>query len=79
MDALVEIFPLPVRGILNVTAGGKTVKGVSVYSAAGNLVAASRNATTKVALDVSNLPAGNYIVSVSTEEGVVSRKIQKVL
>lgn len=75
---LIEIYPLPVREKLNVTAGGKTIKSVIISSLDGILVASANKATTKVTLDVSKMPTGIYIIKVVTEKGVFSRKILKV-
>ena len=77
-DALVEISPIPVREKLNVSAGGKTIKRVTVSSTNGMLVRSSYKTATVVTLDVRYLPAGAYIVSVTTEQGVFSRKILKM-
>ena len=74
----VEITPIPVRERLNVTAGGKIIRSVTVSSTNGVLVRSSHKTATRVTLDVSNIPAGAYIVTVSTEQGVFSRKILKV-
>lgn len=74
----VEITPIPVREKLNVTAGGKMIRSVTVSSTNGVLVRSSHKTATRVTLDVSNISAGAYIVTVSTEQGVFSRKILKV-
>ena len=74
----VEITPIPVRERLNVTAGGKIIRSVTVTSTNGVLVRSSYKTATKVTLDVRNIPAGAYIVTVSTGQGVFSRKILKV-
>lgn len=78
MNALVEIFPLPVHDKLNVTAGGKTINNVAVSSISGTIVAKSTSASTTVTLDVSQISAGVYIINVATENGLYSRKIVKV-
>ena len=74
----VEITPIPVRDKLNVSAGGKIIRSVTVTSTNGVPVRSSYKAATKVTLDVRNMPAGAYIVTVSTELGTFSRKILKV-
>lgn len=78
VDAGIEIFPVPVRETLNVTAGDKTIKRVSVITTKGTLVATSAGASQKMSLNVGKLPAGIYIVNVVTEDGVFNRKIRKV-
>lgn len=74
----VEITPIPVRERLNVTAGGRIIRSVTVTSTNGVLVRSSYKTATKVTLDVRNIRAGAYIVTVSTGQGVFSRKILKV-
>lgn len=78
VDAGIEIFPVPVRETLNVTAGGKTIKRVSVITTKGTLGVTSAVAAQKVTLNVGKIPAGIYIVNVVTEDGVFNRKIRKV-
>lgn len=78
MNALIEIFPLPVHDKLNVTVGGKTINSVAVSSISGTIIAKSTNAATTVTLDVSQISAGIYIINVATENGLYSRKIVKV-
>lgn len=74
----IEIYPLPVHEKLNVTAGGKIIKSVRVSAMNGVLVASSAKSATKVTIDVSKIPTGIYIINVTTENGIFSRKIQKV-
>mgnify|MGYP002624838457 CR=1 FL=1 len=77
-DGLVQLWPLPVRNILNVTAGGKTIKSVTIASLNGVQVAASNSSSTMVTLDMSAVEAGIYIVTIMTDDGACSRKILKV-
>lgn len=78
MDTSIEVFPLPVHEILNVTAGGKVIKNVILTAINGMNVAVSKVPATMVTLDVNKIPAGIYILKVSTEDGAFTRKIQKV-
>lgn len=78
IDAPIDVFPLPVRDKLNVTAGGKTIKGVVLSSTNGILVARSSDVATMITIDVSNVPAGIYIINVTTEDGIYSRKLRKL-
>ena len=77
VDDDVQVYPLPVHDKLNVTAGGKLIKSVTVSSTSGAVVAASGKPSAKVTLDVSHIPAGIYIVAVTTEKGSYSCKIVK--
>ena len=74
----IQVYPLPVRDKLNVTAGGKIIKSVTVSSMNGVQVAKSSTASTQVTLDASSIPAGIYIVNVITSDGSSSRKVLKV-
>ena len=74
----IQVYPLPVRDILNVTANGKIIKSVTVSAMNGVLVASANKAATKVTLNVSTMPTGIYIISIVTESGSHCRKILKV-
>ena len=78
LDDEIQVWPVPVRDKLNVTVGGKTIKNVTVSSMSGVGVASSNKEATTVTLDVAKIPAGIYIVGVTTESGNYSRKILKV-
>lgn len=78
IDEQVEIYPLPVREILNVTAGGKMIKHIKITSVNGVVVTSSSKSATKMTLNVGMIPAGVYIINVTTESGFFSRKIQKM-
>ena len=78
IDEQVEIYPLPVREILNVTAGGKMIKHIKITSVNGVVVTSSSKSATKMTLNVGMIPAGIYIINVTTESGFFSRKIQKM-
>lgn len=78
IDEQVDIYPLPVREILNVTAGGKMIKHIKITSVNGVVVTSSSKSATKMTLNVGMIPAGVYIINVTTESGFFSRKIQKL-
>ena len=78
VNDLIHIYPLPVRDKLNVIAGGKTIKSVSISSMNGVLVASISKASLKVTLDVSKIPTGIYVINVTTDNGSFSRKILKI-
>lgn len=77
LDDHLQIYPIPVHDILNISAEGKIIKSVTISSTNGTLVASSNKATTKVTLDVSSIRTGIYIVTIITEDGTYSRKISK--
>ena len=78
LDTELKIYPLPVRDKLNVTAGGKTIKSVTLTSMSGSTVVKATKPVTMVTLDVSSLTPGIYIINVATEDKTYSRKIIKV-
>lgn len=78
VNGKIHIYPLPVRDKLNVVAGGKNIKSVTVSSLNGVQVAESNTAATAVTLNVGNIAAGIYIVNVKTENGNYNRKIVKL-
>lgn len=78
VNGKIHIYPLPVRDKLNVVAGGKTIKSVTISSLNGVQVAASNTTATAVTLNVGNIAAGIYIVNVKTENGNYNRKIVKL-
>lgn len=78
LDETIKVYPLPVRDKLNVTAGGKMIKSVTIVSANGSVVDKAAKPETLVTLNVSHLAPGIYFISVATEDKKYSRKIMKV-
>jgi hypothetical protein len=74
----IQIYPLPIRNKLNISACGKTIKNVIVSSMNGVVVASAGKSASTVTLDVSTIPTGIYIVSIQTGNSTYSRKILKV-
>ena len=78
INGQIQIYPLPVRDKVNITAGGKVIKSVTISSMNGVVVASTGKPTTIVTLDVSRIPTGIYIINVVTVDRTFSRKILKV-
>lgn len=78
IDEHLKIYPIPVRDELNITAGGKIIKSVSLVSMSGSTVVSASKPVTHVNVDVSSLTSGIYIINVATEDKTYSRKIMKV-
>ncbi|MBR6937625.1 MAG: chitobiase/beta-hexosaminidase C-terminal domain-containing protein [Prevotella sp.] len=74
----IQVYPLPMRNKLNVTANGKTIKSVSITAMNGLQVASSTQVATKVTIDVNTISNGIYIIHVKTTDGTYSRKVLKV-
>lgn len=78
IDENLKIYPLPVRDKLNINAGGKIIKSVTLTNMDGSIVVKAPKSTTLVSIDVSSLASGIYIINVATEDKVYSRKIMKI-
>lgn len=78
LNGQIEIWPLPVREELNVTAGGKMIKRVSVTTSNGVQVILENRASKRIVLDTRMLVAGLYIINIVTDGGECSRKIIKI-
>lgn len=78
IDENLKIYPLPVRDKLNVTAGGKIIKSVTLVGMSGSTVVSASKPVTHVTIDVSSLTTGIYIINVATEGKTYSRQIMKV-
>lgn len=77
VDEQIKIYPIPVCDKVNISAGGKIIKGINISSMNGVIVASSNKVATTITLDVSSITAGIYIISVQTDERTYSRKILK--
>ena len=77
-DDTLEIYPLPVRDRLNVSAGGTPISYVSLTSVSGQTVALENSVNTLVTIDVTAIPKGVYIINIVAGNRTYSRKIVKV-
>lgn len=71
----IQIYPLPVRDKVNISAGGRTITNVTIVSKSGTVVASISKPTTIVTLDVGFVAAGIYIINLQTEDNTYSQKI----
>ena len=78
LNNMIQLYPLPVRDILNVTAGGEMIKSVTISTMNGVPVASVNHTAKIVTLDTSSMSTGIYIVTIVTENGTCSRKTQKI-
>ncbi len=78
LNGEIQVYPLPIRDRLTVTAGGKTIKSATISSINGARIVSSQKVATKVTFNISTIPAGVYIINVTTGDGAYSRKILKV-
>jgi len=75
----VNIYPNPSSGILNIELGENWQKGaeIRIYNSFGNLCYSSILTNANKVIDISNLPAGFYILSVSCSNYKLSRELIK--
>jgi len=69
----ISVYPNPVKNILNINAQ-KNVEKAEVYNLAGQLVLTAKDQNQ---VDMSTLPAGNYVVRIFSGDDVKSIKIIK--
>lgn len=69
------IYPNPVSDTLYISSDDQKVENVLIYNMSGAVVKNDLNRTESV--DVSNLPKGNYLVRVTTDQGTATKKIIK--
>ncbi|WP_374444843.1 T9SS type A sorting domain-containing protein [Epilithonimonas sp.] len=72
----ISVYPNPVTDYLRITTSGEKVLNAKVYNFAGQLVKTIDNAKADV-IDLRNLATGNYIISITTDKGTVTKKIIK--
>jgi len=78
-DTLIDgfsMYPNPVKDILNLSAVN-AIDALSIYNMLGQEVLQSNPSTTDVALDMSTLPTGTYIVKVQAGEQIGSYNLIK--
>lgn len=71
----IQIYPLPVRDKVNISAGGRTIKSATIVSMSGTVVASISKPATIVTLDVGFVAVGIYIINIQTEDNTYSQKI----
>jgi aminopeptidase N len=87
-DSFIRIYPNPTEGKLKVTGNGLRVTSVEIFDLMGRVQKAEgrKQKAEKLPLhfgegwsevNISHLPAGVYFVRVTTENGVVTRKVIK--
>ncbi|WP_312823121.1 T9SS type A sorting domain-containing protein [Epilithonimonas sp.] len=70
----VNIFPNPTTDFINIKSDEK-IKSVKLYKVSGSLVKTENNEFSRI--NVSNLPKGNYLISIETDSGIETKKIIK--
>lgn len=72
----VSVYPNPVSDYLIINTAGEKVQTIKVYNFAGALVKNLADAKSD-SIDLRNLTTGNYIISITTDKGTVTKKIIK--
>lgn len=70
-----KVYPNPTSNYIFVESA-KAIESFAVYNAHGQKLKDLRNLSGSTKVDVSDLSSGMYIVSVNTEEGSLTRKLQ---
>lgn len=71
----INVYPNPVTDYLTISAEKQAIKDVKIYSISGALV--KTYSLKENSIDVKNLNSGVYIISITTNKGVVTKKIIK--
>ena len=69
-----NIFPNPSVNVLNINAGVE-ISNAKIYNIAGRLVFETNAASNNLSINTSEMPSGLYLLSISTKQGVITRKI----
>ncbi|MBS1612771.1 MAG: T9SS type A sorting domain-containing protein [Bacteroidetes bacterium] len=75
-QTVVNAYPNPVKDVLNISTD-LSITEVAVMNMLGQTLVAKQGNTTIVQVDMSMLPAGNYIVKVTTANGAQVGKVTK--
>lgn len=73
-----SVYPNPATTVINITNDHSKITGATVVDANGRaLKRASFDATTNAQINVSDLPAGVYLITIESAEGKVTKKVIK--
>ena len=76
----IAIYPIPSKGIFNVSMGTITPKTVDVYDLTGKIVYSKsefQNNPSQFSLDLSSISSGIYFVKIAAENQSVTKRILK--
>ena len=73
INSNIKVYPNPTNGELQIETGGLQIESIEILDALGRIqkVEALKNG----AINISNLPAGNYFIRIKTEEGTITEQI----
>ena len=73
LEANAKLFPNPTSGLVNIECEGMT--RVSIYSTIGQMVYDKEVNANQLSVDLSQQPAGSYLVRIVTNQGTVVKKL----
>jgi hypothetical protein len=74
-----QVYPNPTTGEIMVCGERYTVSGIEVFDVYGRkLLSHTAHRTPQTTLDISHLHAGIYFVKVTTEQGIITKKVVKL-
>ncbi|MCK5693208.1 MAG: T9SS type A sorting domain-containing protein [Bacteroidales bacterium] len=74
----VNTYPNPSTGILTIQSGSSELMDVKLYTLQGALIYVKADFQSGSAIDISNQPAGSYIIRINSSRGLTSKMIQKL-
>lgn len=77
LNKQIEIFPNPTKDFLQINAGLGGRKELTVMSISGQTILKDSFLNKKKTLDLSRLPAGMYLIKISSKDGNVTQRIIK--
>ncbi len=76
LQQLFTVYPNPTRGILNIKLNeNRVIDTIELYNSLGQLIKSTESNTS---IDVQNLPAGTYFISVYSDKGKGTQKFIKL-
>ena len=77
-NTTIQIYPLPVRDVINVYAGGKTINKIEILNLNGIRIISYDVDSEQASINVSHLAAGVFIIRIQAETEIYSNKILKL-
>ena len=77
LDNSVTVYPNPTSGLIQIENGEWRMENVEVYDVYGKLLSTVEVFSNNATLDLSGYAKGTYFVRVTTEKGVVTKRVVK--
>jgi hypothetical protein len=72
-----QLYPNPTTGVVNLCFADKQQRTIQVLDLLGRAVQTATLTTSETALDITDLPQGNYIIKITTNGQVLTNKLIK--